>query len=63
MTGIIAARLGASRFPHEESTSLPGRWQPWRMQPLTSSLTIDAPADQVWDIIAHQFGRIGEWAH
>jgi ribosome-associated toxin RatA of RatAB toxin-antitoxin module len=32
------------------------------MQPLTSTITIDASADQVWDIIAHQFGRIGEWA-
>ena len=32
------------------------------MQPLTSTITIDASADQVWDVIAHQFGRIGEWA-
>jgi hypothetical protein len=32
------------------------------MQPLTSTITIDAPADSVWDIIAHQFGAIGEWA-
>lgn len=32
------------------------------MQPLTSTITIDTSADQVWDIIAHQFGRIGEWA-
>lgn len=32
------------------------------MQPLTSTIAIDAPADRVWDIIAHQFGRIGEWA-
>lgn len=32
------------------------------MQPLTSIIVIDVPADQVWDIIAHQFGRIGEWA-
>src|SRR5262245_20260635 len=32
------------------------------MRPLTSTVTIDASADHVWDTIAHQFGRIGEWA-
>jgi hypothetical protein len=32
------------------------------MQSLTSTITIDATASQVWGIIAHQFGGIGEWA-
>jgi hypothetical protein len=32
------------------------------MQPLSSSITIEASADHVWSIVAHRFDRIGEWA-
>ena len=32
------------------------------MQLLSSTITVDAPADHVWDILAHGFDRIGEWA-
>lgn len=29
---------------------------------LTSQLTINAPIDHVWKVIAHDFAQIGEWA-
>ena len=29
---------------------------------LASELTINAPADQVWKVVAHDFAQIGEWA-
>jgi len=32
------------------------------MTALTSDTVIDAPADAVWHVIAHQFDRIGDWA-
>jgi hypothetical protein len=32
------------------------------MTALTSDIVIDAPADVVWQVIAHQFDRIGDWA-
>jgi hypothetical protein len=32
------------------------------MIPLTSSISIDAPADTVWAVIASEFGLIGRWA-
>ena len=32
------------------------------MSALTSAIVIDAPADRVWQVIAHQFDRIGDWA-
>ena len=32
------------------------------MSALTSAIIIDAPADRVWQVIAHQFDRIGDWA-
>ena len=32
------------------------------MPQLSTHLTIDAPADQVWDVIGPGFARIGEWA-
>jgi hypothetical protein len=32
------------------------------MPAMSSTVTIDAPAARVWDIIAHRFDRIGEWA-
>jgi ribosome-associated toxin RatA of RatAB toxin-antitoxin module len=36
--------------------------QPERMQPLTSTITINAAAEHVWDIVGHRFDHIGEWA-
>jgi hypothetical protein len=33
-----------------------------RMPQLTTHLTIDAPADQVWQVIGPGFARIGDWA-
>jgi uncharacterized protein YndB with AHSA1/START domain len=32
------------------------------MTALTNEVVIDAPADVVWQVIAHQFDRIGDWA-
>ncbi len=32
------------------------------MSALTSAIVIDAPDDRVWQVIAHQFDRIGDWA-
>jgi hypothetical protein len=32
------------------------------MEPLSSTITVDAPAAQVWDIVGRRFDRIGEWA-
>ena len=32
------------------------------MRQLSADLTIDAPADQVWEVIGPGFARIGEWA-
>ena len=32
------------------------------MQPLTSTITINAAAAHVWDIVGHHFDHIGEWA-
>jgi hypothetical protein len=32
------------------------------MSALTSAIVIDAPAERVWQVIAHQFDRIGDWA-
>ncbi|HEX5291012.1 MAG TPA: hypothetical protein VFX25_19295 [Streptosporangiaceae bacterium] len=32
------------------------------MTSITRSAVISAPADVVWQTIAHQFDRIGEWA-
>lgn len=32
------------------------------MSPLTSTIIVTAPADAVWEIVAHQFDRIGDWA-
>lgn len=29
---------------------------------LSGEVTIEAPADRVWEIAGHQFGSIGEWA-
>src|SRR5262249_55527711 len=53
---------GFDRFPDEESTSPAPSHQRCGMPPLSSSITVDAPADHVWDIVAHRFDRIGEWA-
>ena len=36
--------------------------QPRAMPQLSTHLRIDAPADQVWDLIGPGFARIGEWA-
>src|SRR5262249_4521204 len=36
--------------------------QPGDMQQLAADLTIDAPADRVWEVIGPGFARIGEWA-
>ena len=33
-----------------------------RMPQLTTHLTIDAPADEVWQVIGPGFARIGDWA-
>jgi carbon monoxide dehydrogenase subunit G len=32
------------------------------MSALANDIVIDAPADAVWQVIAHQFDRIGDWA-
>jgi hypothetical protein len=32
------------------------------MEPLSSTITVDAPAAQVWDVVGRRFDRIGEWA-
>jgi hypothetical protein len=32
------------------------------MTELSTDLIVAAPADPVWDVIGHQFARIGEWA-
>lgn len=32
------------------------------MTTLRAEISIDAPAAAVWDVIAHQFDRVGEWA-
>ena len=32
------------------------------MRQLSADLTIDAPADQVWEVIGPGFARMGEWA-
>ncbi len=61
IANICAARLH-SRFPDEESTGNPGHATLGGMQPLTSQIVIDAPADHVWAIVAHRFDRIGDWA-
>lgn len=29
---------------------------------IASQLTINAPADQVWKVVAHDFAKVGEWA-
>ena len=29
---------------------------------IAKSITINAPADQVWKVVAHEFAQIGEWA-
>jgi len=32
------------------------------MATITAERIIEAPADAVWEVIAHQFDRVGEWA-
>jgi Polyketide cyclase / dehydrase and lipid transport len=32
------------------------------MGTLTNSIIIDAPAERVWQVVAHRFDGIGEWA-
>lgn len=32
------------------------------MASLSNHVVIEAPADVVWEVVAHQFDRIGEWA-
>ena len=32
------------------------------MSQLTSDIVIDAPAEQVWQVVAHRFDHIGDWA-
>jgi hypothetical protein len=29
---------------------------------LTSDIIVAAPAERVWQVVAHRFDRIGEWA-
>jgi hypothetical protein len=32
------------------------------MSPMTNHVIVDAPAEAVWEVIAHRFDRIGDWA-
>jgi Polyketide cyclase / dehydrase and lipid transport len=32
------------------------------MATIRAAVTIEAPADEVWEVVAHQFHRVGDWA-
>ena len=62
MIGSIAAGRARCPFPARESTRPRAHGDSGGMTALTSDIVIDAPADAVWQVIAHQFDRIGDWA-
>ncbi len=39
-----------------------GRGHSGPMSRLSNHITVEAPADAVWEVVAHQFDRIGQWA-
>lgn len=51
-----------TRFPGRESTRTDTRDTLGGMSLLTSRIVIAVPADTVWDLVAHRFDRIGDWA-
>jgi hypothetical protein len=57
-----ASSLAGWRFPARESPKPMVVGQRGPMPQLTTHLTIDAPADEVWQVIGPGFARIGEWA-
>ena len=52
----------ATTIPFPGIATRPGRAHPVSMPTLSRHLIVDAPADAVWEVIGHQFGRIGAWA-
>jgi hypothetical protein len=59
---ILAGGRGVRRFPVRESLPVIRQATLWVMTVLTDSIDIAAPAEQVWQVIAAQFDRIGAWA-
>lgn len=58
----VCRPAGQRRFPARESPKPVAVGQRGRLPQLTTHLTIDAPAGQVWQVIGPGFARIGDWA-
>jgi hypothetical protein len=62
MTDHLARKRRRRSTPCEGIALGPAPGQGAGMTSITRSAVISAPADVVWQTIAHQFDRIGEWA-
>jgi hypothetical protein len=62
MTGKYSKWTGVTRFLNRESTRIEVSGHAVGMSLLTSHMIVNATADAVWEVVAHRFDRIGDWA-